>query len=110
MDKMKAKQRMETLISIIYNLGDQDECSMKHVGHGTSMMMKGVDPSEQDNYLDYKDAGFSHTLSDCEEDILVESGFQKFLWQEVYKLYKDHGSELLEDIPILYIGSYIEDY
>lgn len=107
---MKAKQRMETLISIIYNVGDQDECSMKHVGHGTSMMMKGIDPSEQDNYIDYRYAGFSHTLSDYEEGILVESGFQKFLWQEVYKLYKNHGSELLEDIPIFYIGSYVGDY
>lgn len=106
----EAKERMETLISIIYNLGDQDECSMKHVGHGTSMMMKGIDPSEQDNYLDYKDAGFSHNLSYYDEDILVESGFQKFLWREVYTLYKEHGVGLLEDIPILYIGNYVEYY
>lgn len=110
MDKMKAKKRVEHLIWTIYNVGDQDECSMKHVGHGTSMMMKGIDPSVKENYIDYSTAGCSYDHSNYSENILVESAFQKYLWEEVYNLYKEHGDDLLEDIPILYIGNYVDNY
>lgn len=119
----EAQSRVKILTNTLYKIGDQDECSMKHVGHGIAMLVKGKDPSVKENYVDkcYQTSGFSKILSfydksntSDEEDtsILVESGFQEVIWREIKELYDNFGEKLFdpkhETIP--YVKYYKDFY
>lgn len=119
----RAQERVKVLTNVLYDIGDQDECSMKHVGHGIAMLIKGKDPAVQDNYVDwcYRTSGFSKLLSfyddsnkpeDEDESVLVESGFQGVIWREIKNLYDEFGDKLFnpshETIP--YVKYYKEFY
>lgn len=112
----KARERAKLLTNTIYFVGDQDECSMKHLGHGVAMMVCGKDPSVQENYVDYKNAGFSREFSiyeDKQEDcVFVESGFQNYIWKELKEMYDEHGEALFygNSGVISYVDFYKEYY
>ena len=106
-------ERIKKLLQVIYRCGDRDECSIKHIGHGVSMMLKGLDPSVQDNYLDYSTAGCIDEFSDWENDLYIDSAFQESLWKEVYDMYLKYGKETILPIALgitIYADNYVDDY
>ena len=112
----KAQEQTKLIINAIWSCGDQDECSMKHVGHGVGMLKAKLDPSVQDNYVDYSWAGYSHDYSIYEEEsedcIFVESAFQSDLWKKVKEFYDEFGEDLfygdIDNVP--YAKFYFEQY
>lgn len=110
MNLKQANLKVNQLLWQIDRCGDQDECSMKHVGHGTSMLIAGLDPSIQEDYIDYTYGGTSHDLSDYDNEIYIASEFQEDKWKEVKTLFDKFGEEVLDGIPNFYIGNYVEWY
>ena len=104
----EAQRRVELLLQTIYVQGDQDECALKHVCHGIAMTKEGVDPSIQENYVDYGSAGFSEVFTDYDRNLFVESGFQKYLWKEIKEQYDKHGESLFDECS--FADSYCEFY
>ena len=110
MNFKQAQLEVSKLLLSIDQSGDQDECSMKHVGHGTSMLLAGVDPSKQLDYIDYSSAGISRDLSDYDNGLYVDSEFQEGKWKEVKVLFDKFGIEVLDGTPNFYIGNYVDWY
>lgn len=112
----KAQEQTKLIINAIWSCGDQDECSIKHVGHGVGMLKANLDPSVQDNYVDYRSAGCSHEYSIYEDEfedcIFVESAFQSDLWKKVKNFWDEFGENLfygdIDNVP--YAKFYFEHY
>lgn len=113
MNKRQIQKRVNEILEELYLNSDQDECGIKHIGHGTSMLFAGLDPSIQDNYIDYSHGGYI-PIGDVEDyDSYVKVDFQQALWKELKDLYNMNAEVIMEPSDAwasLYIGSYIEDY
>lgn len=113
MDKKQIQKRVNKILEELYLNSDQDECGIKHIGHGTSMLFAGLDPSIQGNYIDYCHGGYIPTGDVEDYDSYVRAEFRQDLWRELKDLYDMNTEVVMEPSDAcvsLYIGSYLEDY
>jgi hypothetical protein len=87
---MKNTIKMLNNLDQIFFNSDQDECGMKHIENGLCILYMRKDPSDQDNYVDYRDGGF--TLEDWEKyednpEFPLESKFMKECWVSLKEIY-----------------------
>jgi len=88
-DGIEPLEQAGYLLQRIYNRGDRDECSMKHIINGLCLIYTGSDPTNQELYADYSSAGYNKLEWDkYEEDESYEpkTTFDKELWQELKEL------------------------
>lgn len=74
------------LLTTIFNNGDRDECSSKHIINGLCLIKINSDPTNQVLYADYQDAGYSaKEWSKYEEDNSYEPKrtFASDAWREL---------------------------
>ena len=101
-EKLMAKWLLD-----IYNMGDKDECSIKHIGHGMASLLAFGTYKKADDYLKPTDRQMLRieevkldALWDCVKKIIVRNGKQAVI---------DSLPRLAENYPqLFYVDNYLD--